>query len=397
MLAGMPRNPDKTDYSQGFPEGFETFASLEDPRTGGRTLHHFGEILFMAFAAILCGARSYELMEEYCELSEGWLRKWLKLPHGIPCANTFSRVFQAIDPAAFACCIATHLRQLGFEALAGQIAIDGKALRGSRSGEQSHVHVVSAWACEAGVTLAQTFVGDKTNEITAIPELLAMLELKGMVVTIDAMGAQRAIAAEIVGRGADYVLAAKGNQGSLHDEIRDQFDFALRQLATEKPDPVRWSAATTKESGHDRTETRSILVCHDLSWMAEEIREEWKGLASIVMVHRHTLLGRGKTRSETSYYISSLKDAKAAELLGYIRGHWGIENRCHWVLDAIYREDHNQTRDRTAASNQATLRRMALNAHNRMPFEGKRPKSLPKRELRALTDKTYLEKLLSLT
>jgi predicted transposase YbfD/YdcC len=392
----MPRNPNKTDYSKGFPEGFETFASLEDPRTGGRTLHHFGEILFMAFAAILCGARSYELMEEFSELSEDWLRKWLKLPNGIPCANTFSRVFQAIEPAAFAQCIATHLRQLGFESLAGQIAIDGKALRGSRSGELSHVHVVSAWACEAGVTLAQTFVGDKTNEITAIPELLAMLELKGMVVTLDAMGTQRAIAADIVERGGDYILAVKGNQGRLHDEIRDQFDFALRQLATAKLDPDRWSATRTRESGHDRTETRSVLVCHDLLWMSPDIRADWQGLESIVMVHRHTLPGGGKTRSETSYYISSLKQTRAAAMLGYIRGHWGIENRCHWVLDAICREDHNQTRDRNAAANQATLRRMALNAHNRMPYEGKRPKSLPKRELRALTDKTYLEKLLSL-
>ena len=392
----MPRNPNKTDYSQGFPEGFQAFASIADPRTGGRTLHHFGEILFMALAAILCGARSYELMEEFSELSEDWLRKWLKLPNGIPCANTFSRVFQAIEPAAFTHCIAAHLKLLGFETAAGQIAIDGKALRGSRSGESTHVHVVSAWACEAGVTLAQTFVGDKTNEITAIPELLAMLNLTGAVVTIDAMGTQRAIARDIVDRGGDYVLALKGNQSGLHNEVRDQFDFLLRQLSATKLDPDRWSVAQTKESGHDRSETRSVVVCHDLSWMDADLRGEWHGLGSVVMVHRHTLVGGGKTRSESSYYISSLQDIRAAEMLGYIRGHWGIENRCHWVLDAIYREDHNQTRDRQAAANQATLRRIALNAHNRMPYEGKRPKSLPKRELRALTDKSYLEKLLSL-
>jgi len=397
----MPRNPNKTDYSQGFPGGFEVFASINDPRDGGHTLHHFGEILFIAFAGVLCGVRSYELMEEFGELREDWLRKWLKLPNGVPCANTFSRVFQAIEPTAFAGCIAEHLARLGFAMEGGQIAIDGKALRGSRSGETTHLHAVSAWACEAGITLAQAFVGEKTNEITAIPELLAMLNLKGAVVTIDAMGTQRAIAEKIINSGGDYILSVKGNQGRLHDETRDQFAFALRHLDPARLDPARldpkrWSFAQTKESGHDRTETRQTVVCHDLQWMDPAIRAEWKGLASLIMIHRHTLLGAGKTRSETSYYMSSLKDVRAPAMLGYIRGHWAIENSCHWVLDAIYREDHNQTRDRNSAANHSILRRMALNAHNRMPFEGKKRKSLPKRELRATHDPQYLEQLLSL-
>ena len=397
----MPRNPNKTDYSQGFPGGFEVFASINDPRDGGHTLHHFGEILFIAFAGVLCGVRSYELMEEFGELREDWLRKWLKLPNGVPCANTFSRVFQAIEPTAFAGCIAEHLARLGFAMEGGQIAIDGKALRGSRSGETTHLHAVSAWACEAGITLAQAFVGEKTNEITAIPELLAMLNLKGAVVTIDAMGTQRAIAEKIINSGGDYILSVKGNQGRLHDETCDQFAFALRHLDPARLDPARldpkrWSFAQTKESGHDRTETRQTVVCHDLEWMDPAIRAEWKGLASLIMIHRHTLLGAGKTRSETSYYMSSLKDVRAPAMLGYIRGHWAIENSCHWVLDAIYREDHNQTRDRNSAANHSILRRMALNAHNRMPFEGKKRKSLPKRELRATHDPQYLEQLLSL-
>jgi predicted transposase YbfD/YdcC len=392
----MPRNPHKTDYSQGFPEGFDLFSSIDDPRDGGHTLHHFGEILFIAFAGVLCGVRSYELMEEFGELRENWLRKWLKLPNGIPCANTFSRIFQAIEPTEFARCIAEHLARLGFAMEGGQIAIDGKALRGSRSGETTHLHAVSAWACEAGVTLAQAFVGEKTNEITAIPELLEMLNLKGAVVTIDAMGTQRAIAGKIVNKGGHYILSVKGNQGRLHDEIRDQFTFALRQLDPASLDARRWSFAQTKDSGHDRSETRQIMVCHDLSWMDPAIRGEWTGLASVIMVHRHTVLGAGKIRSETSYHMSSLPEVRAPEMLGYIRGHWGIENRCHWVLDAIYREDHNQTRDRNSAANHSILRRMALNAHNRMPFEGKKHKSLPKRELRATHDTDYLEQLLSL-
>jgi predicted transposase YbfD/YdcC len=392
----MPRNPNKIDYSSGFPQGFEVFASIQDPRNGGNTRHHFGEILFIAFAAVLCGVRTYELMEGFAELREEWLRKWLKLPNGIPCYNTFSRVFQAIEPGAFAACIAEHLGRLGFEMQGGQIAIDGKALRGSRSGETTHLHAVSAWACEAGITLAQAFVGEKSNEITAIPQLLEMLNLKGAVVTIDAMGTQRAIAGKIIEKGGDYILSVKGNQGRLHDEIRDQFTFALRQLDPENLDPQRWSFAQTKDNGHDRSETRQIMVCHDLGWMDPTIRAEWKGLACVIMVHRHTVVGAGKIRSETCYYMSSLEETRAAELLSYIRGHWGIENRCHWVLDAIYREDYNQTRDRNSAANHSILRRMALNAHNRMPATGKRRNSLPKREMRAALNPAYLEQLLSL-
>ena len=392
----MPRNPNKIDYSGGFPQGFEVFASIQDPRNGGNTRHHFGEILFIAFAAVLCGVRTYELMEGFAELRENWLRKWLKLPNGIPCYNTFSRVFQAIEPGAFAACIAEHLGRLGFEMQGGQIAIDGKALRGSRSGETTHLHAVSAWACEAGITLAQAFVGEKSNEITAIPELLEMLNLKGAVVPIDAMGTQRAIAGKIVEKGGDYILSVKGNQGRLHDEIRDQFAYALRQLDPGNLDPQRWSFAQTKDDAHDRSETRQIMVCHELDWMDPAIRGEWKGLACVIMVHRHTVVGAGKIRSETCYSMSSLQGIRAAELLSYIRGHWGIENRCHWVLDAVYREDHNQTRDRNSAANHSILRRMALNAHNRMPGTSKRRNSLPKREMRAALSPDYLEQLLSL-
>lgn len=392
----MPRNPNRIDYTKGFPLGFESFETIADPRIGNHKLHHFGEILFMAFSAILCGVRSYEMMEEFCYQSRDWLEKWLKLPNGIPCANTFARVFQAIEPEDFAQCIIIHLEQLGFHGLAAQIAIDGKAMRGSRSGEKSHVHAVSAWACNEGLTLAQTFVGEKSNEITAIPELLDLLNLKGSVVTIDAMGTQRAIAEKIVTKEGDYILAVKGNQGSLHDEVRDQFDFATHQLDLKKLDPAKWSLTSTQETGHDRSETRAILVCHQLDWMDEKIRKAWSGLGSIIMVHRRTLLGAGKIREEVSYYMSSLTDIRADEMLSYIRGHWKIENNCHWVLDAIYREDHNQTRERNSACNLATLRRMALNAHNQLAEKAKKYKSLPKRELRALKDEAYLEELLSL-
>ena len=392
----MPRNPNKIDYSKGFPSGFEVFETIPDPRTGNHKLHHFGEIVFIALAAILCGIRSYEMMEEFCEQSQSWLKKWLKLPNGFPCSNTFARVFQALDPEEFAQCIVIHLEQIGFDGLAAQIAIDGKAIRGSRSGDESHVHAVSAWACKESLTLAQTFVGEKSNEITAISKLLKPLNLKGTVVTIDAMGTQRAIAEQIIAQEGDYVLAVKGNQGKLHDEIRDQFDFAVRQLDLKNLDPKNWSSDSTQSTGHDRDETRSILVCHNLDWMSGEIKKAWKGLGSVMMVHRRTLLGAGKVRDQISYYMSSLTEIQAGKMLSYIRGHWKIENNCHWMLDTIYREDHNQTRERNSASNLATLRRIALNAHNRLAQKAKKHKSLPKRELRALKDEAYLEELLSL-
>ena len=171
----MPRNPDKTDYTGGFPANFTSFESISDPRNGGNTLHHFGEIIFMAFTCILCGVKSYDLMEEFCEVRLKWFRKWIKLPNGVPSYNTFARVFEAIEPGEFSRCIAKHLEQAGVTIASNQIAVDGKALRGSRNKQESHVHAVSAWACESGITLAQCFVGEKSNEITAIPGLLEML------------------------------------------------------------------------------------------------------------------------------------------------------------------------------------------------------------------------------
>lgn len=232
----MPRNPNKIDHSRGFPPFFSAFAPLTDPRTGGNTQHHFGSIIFMAYASIICGVTKYELMEEFCESNETWFAKWVELPNGTPCGNTFSRVFEAIDAESFAKCIATHLESIQYQNKPQQIAIDGKALRVSRDSEHRHIHAVSAWACESGITLSQTFVSDKSNEITAIPALLDLLNIEGCVVSIDAMGAQSKIAERIINKKADYLLSVKGNQKQLHEEVKDQFEFALKQLTGKKLD-----------------------------------------------------------------------------------------------------------------------------------------------------------------
>ena len=394
----MPRNPNRIDYTQGLPEGLHAFEDLQDPRTGGRTLHHFGEIIFMALTCIVCGVKSYELMEEFCELKRPWFEKWLKLPNGIPCYNTFARVLEALDPVLFSQCIINHLNESGILEAGGQIAIDGKALRGSRSGASSHIHAVSAWACKSGLTLAQAFVSEKSNEITAIPKLLKMLNIQGAVVTIDAMGTQREIAEQILLQEGDYIFCVKGNQGNLHKEIIDEFDFAAQQLGGRKLSSEKWSYAESEERGHGRVEKRQTVVCHSIDWMQSSIRDEWKGLNCVVMVSRHCELGGGKTRSETSYFMSSLKGVEAEEMQRYIRGHWGIENSCHWVLDTLFREDHNQTRAKNAAKNLSTLRRIALNALKQASDNStrKRPKSLTKKQLQAAHDDAYLEEVLSL-
>jgi len=396
----MPRNPDKIDYTGSFPEGFEIFSELSDPRGEGHTRHHFGEIIFMAFTAIVCGVKSYELMEEFCELREKWFRKWLKLPNGLPCYNTFARVMEALDPVPFSACILTYLQQAGAVISGEQIAIDGKALRGSRSLGINHIHAVSAWACESGLTLAQAFVSDKSNEITAIPELLQMLNLKGAVITIDAMGTQREIAAQIVDGKGDYLLCVKDNQKKLYQEISDHFDFASRQLGQAQLDPKNWSYHESEEQAHGRLEKRQTVVCHELAWMDHDIRAMWKGLGSIMMVTRRSETKAGKVRTQTSYYMSSLKEERAEKIQGYIRGHWRIENSCHWVLDTLFREDHNQTVQRNAAKNLGTLRRIVLNALKQAPDHSarnrKRPSSLTRKQLRAMHDEAQLEEILSL-
>jgi len=396
----MPRNPDKIDYSGNFPEGFELFSEINDPRGSGHTRHHFGEIVFMAFTCIVCGVKSYELMEEFCELREKWFRKWLVLPNGTPCYNTFSRVMEALDPVEFSSCILAHLHQAGSVIAERQIAIDGKALRGSRSLGIGHIHAVSAWACSNGLTLAQAFVTEKSNEITAIPELLKMLNLKGAVVTIDAMGTQRQIAAQIIDRGGDYLLCVKDNQKNLHREISDHFEYAARQLGVAKLDEASWSHHQSEGQAHGRSEKRHTIACHRLDWMESGIRATWKGLGSIIMVERHSSTQEGQNRVQRSYYMSSLTKARAEELQGYIRGHWAIENSCHWVLDTLFREDHNQTRKRNAAKNLGTLRRIALNALKSAPDhrkrQRKRPSSLTRKQLRAIHDEAQLEEILSL-
>ena len=386
----MPRNPNKINYSKGLPHSFHTFQVIEDPRTGGNKRHHFGAVLFMVVTGVLCGMNSFSDIEEFCHLQKTWFKKWIKTPHGIPRAQTFSNIFALIEPKQFSDCLIAHIGTL-HPRLQQLIAIDGKTLRGSHGLNCDASHVVSAWAADSGVTLAQEFVGEKSNEITAIPALLEMLDLQGQIISIDAMGTQTALAQAIIEKKADYLLALKGNQGNLHKEAQDQFHYAMRNLDLSQTEG--WSQYQSVEKSHGRIVKRNVVVNHRLEWMSEEIRSKWPQLHSLIMVEtRSSKLEETKETREIRYYISSLKSS-ASEQQKHIRQHWSIENNCHWVLDTVFREDHNQTYQGNAAKNLSTVRRIVMNL---LKIDKTYNKSTPKKRMRALIDKKYRELLLSL-
>ncbi len=387
----MPRNPDKIDYTGGHPLGFERFTIIEDPRTGGNKKHHFGELLFIAVSSLVCGVQSFAGMIEFAHLYEDWLKKWIKLPNGIPVPQTLTNLFSVLDSKSFSKCVVEHINDLYPELARQLIAVDGKTIRGSGTSNSEQEHCLSAWAADTGVTLALEFIQKKSNEIPAIPKLLDQLELKGHVISVDAMGTQKAIATKIKEKGADYLMALKRNQGALHGEVIDQFHFAKTQIQREKSES--WSIHKDVNKGNGRVTTRRIAVTNNLDWMQPSIRKSWDGLQSLIAVEAETYqMTTKKMTKHTRFYISSL-DEPASELQKLIRQHWSIENGCHWVLDTLYREDHSQVRVKNAAKNFAILRRIALNL---LKIDESVKKSLPMKQMRAMASDSYRESVLSL-
>ena len=333
------------------------FSIIPDPRVERTKKHRLIDILFIAVCTMICGGEDFTDMELFGQAKEEWLRTLLELPHGIPSHDTFGRVFSLLDPQAFGECFLRWGAAL-HEATKGEvIALDGKTLRHSfdNATGQSALHLVSAWASENGITLGQLKVDGKSNEITALPALLKMLEVKGCVVTMDAMGCQKDLARQIVQQGGDYVLCLKGNQGSLHEETKYFFEEAKKMKFHDVP--CRYHE--TVEKDHGRIEIRRC-------WMVEETAIEWlgredqrPGLASIAAVEAQRRIGKKKTK-ETRYFISSLK-GNVEQLAGAARKHWGIENSLHWVLDVIMNEDQSRIRKDHAPENMALMRRLALN------------------------------------
>ena len=367
----------------------EAFAELTDPR-GRECEHKLEELLLVAICAVMSGAESWTSVSEWGRLKLGWLRRHLPFANGIASHDTFGRVFTLLSAVQFETCFVRWMKQL-CPGLNGQhVAIDGKCVRGSHDGQRSPIHLVSAWSATAGLTLGQIRTADKSNEITAIPELLDALEIKGAVITIDAMGCQRNIAAQIAQGGADYVLGVKDNQPGLAEAIRLWFD-STNAGTLDRP---FWDDIQI-EKDHGRIETRRCVVTNDVSWLQEQ-GQHWTGLQSLVMVEstREIINGNGTSTCSTErrYYISSLP-AKAALLGHTVRAHWGIENSMHWVLDVAFREDDCRIRCGDAAQNFAILRRIALNL---LKGDTKSKLGIANKRLKAGWDVSYLGRLLGL-
>lgn len=387
----MPRNPNKLDYSGGLPGCFEKFIVIEDPRTGGNKRHYFGEIIFIAVSALVCGVKSFSGMIEFAHIHKDWLKKWIELPNGIPAVQTLINLFSLMDSKLFAACIVEHIKHTHPELASQLIAVDGKALRGSAKNGDQQEHCLSAWAADTGVTLALEFIQDKSNEIPALPKLLDQLDIKGHVVSVDAMGTQVAAAKKIIDKEADYLMALKRNQSSLHDEVIAQFHFATTQIQMDKS--KAWSLSEQIEKANGRVTTRRVAVTNQLEWMQTSIRERWANLSSLIMIETESYdVSKKETSIQKRYYISSL-GATAEVFQGLIRQHWSIENGCHWVLDTLYREDHSQVRIKNAVRNLAIVRRMA---HNLLKLDTSIKKSLPMKQMRAMASDSYRNQILSL-
>ena len=370
----------------------QCFERLPDPRVRRRRRHKLINILVMGLCSALTGGEGFNDMELFGKTKRDWLKTFLELPHGIPAHDTFNRVFSALDPQCFLECFVQWVQGI-CPTLAGEVvAIDGKALRRALNNGDSLPYIVSAWATDRGLALGQVKVEDKSNEITAIPELLRVLEISGCIVTIDAMGCQKEIAAQIGNKQADYVLALKGNHATVHEEVKEFFADAVLPCATSCASTVRPGTMDffqTLEKDHGRIETRRYWQSTDIAWF--EDRKLWKNLRSIGMVESIRRI-KGKNSIERRYYLSSLP-LDASAFAKAVRGHWGVENPLHWTLDVTFREDQSRARTKYAAQNLATLRRLALNLVKKDP----RPKvSQRQKRILAALDTSFLEQLLGI-
>ena len=369
------------------PRIIEHFSSLTDPRILLKTRHKLIDIIVITLCAVLAGADEWTEIAEFGRIKEKWFRTFLELPFGIPSHDTFGRVFSMIRPEEFEKCFLDWVRA-AFQTIAPQvIAIDGKTLRHSydRSSNKAAIHMVSAWATENRLVLGQVKTEEKSNEITAIPELLRVLAHKGCIVTIDAMGCQREIVKQIVEQGADYVISLKGNQGTLHKEV----ELLLQSAKENGFKDLSHDTCETTDGEHGRIEIRRFTTTGEVDWF--EDKSKWEKLTSFGMVESERQIG-DKTTRDTRYYISSLpSDAKTFAQAS--RGHWGIENGLHWSLDIAFREDESRIRIGHAATNLGIIRHFALNL---IKQDKSRKVGVKASRKRAGWDETYLHRLLSL-
>jgi len=376
----MPPPPDSTSP-------WDCFADLPDPRRAQGRRHKLKDILAIALCAVVCGADDFTEIEEFGETREAWLRQFLELPHGIPSHDTFGRVLAALDPKAFGRCFIQWVRGVAELSEGAIVAIDGKRVRRSydSASDCPAIELVSAWARENRLTLGQVRVAKGSNEITAVPQLLRSLAVKGCVVTTDALNCQREIAAQIRRQEADYVLALKGNHGGLHERV-EQFFSSVRE---ERTHGFTVSTHHSVEKEHGRIEERHF-------WQANAPDDltasgEWAGLQSVGLCEAVREV-EGQVSTHRRYYLSSLP-VEAGKFAETVRGHWAVENSCHWVLDVVFGEDDSRVRSGHAAENLALLRRLV---NNLLQHERSVKRGVKAKRLKAALDENYLLKVLRL-
>jgi predicted transposase YbfD/YdcC len=366
------------------------FASLKDKRIERCRKHSLQDILVIAICGFICGVDNWADMELFGNAKRAWFSTFLELPNGIPSHDTFGRVFSLVEPEAFARCF-TQWAQAVADVTEGKVvAIDGKAVRRSfdKAGKRACVHLVNAWVAENKLVLGQVACEEKSNEITAVPQLLNMLSLKGCIVTLDAIGCQRAIVERIVEKEADYVIALKGNQETLHEAAKAAF-AGVGEGDAKTPSPLY---SETFDEGHGRVETRRCWVTSQVEAYARH--GEWKGLSSFIMVEsERTEREKNETHVERRYFISSLSADNAERALSVIRTHWSVENDLHWSLDVAFREDESRVREERAQQNMGMMRRLALSL---LKQDTKTKAGIAARRKKAGWDHDYLLSLLTL-
>ena len=360
----------------------DIFGQIEDHRSHINQLHNLVDILLIGIISVICGAETWSQMVGFAKSKETFLKKFLELPNGIPSKDTINRAFSAIDSEQFESCFVDWVNSIADLSKGQIIAIDGKTIRGAKSyGKKSPIHMVSAWACENNLVLGQVKTDEKSNEITAIPELLEILNIAGNTITIDAMGTQKEIAKKIIAQNADYILAVKANQPQLLEHIQDEFRFSEQS-----------ETYTNHDLDHGRIETRKCSVIKNFQFI--EHNNGWKNLKSIIKIEstREFKNSDKPTEEATRYYISSLEN-DANEFQSKVRSHWAVENKLHWTLDVAFSDDASRKRAGNAAQNYSILLKIALNL---LKNESSKKLSMKSKRLEAGWNESYLLQILKL-
>lgn len=361
------------------------FADLPDPRSNHGKRYPLTSLITIAICAVVCGAEDWVGVAAFGEAKQDWFKSFLDLPDDMPVHDTFSRVFARLDPDAFERCFQNWTAALA-GVLSGVVSLDGKTLRRSfdKAGDKAALHMISAWAGEHGLVFGQLAADQKSNEITAIPKLLEMLDIKGLTVTIDAIGCQKDIAKSITDKGGDYVLALKANQPTLHEEVVQLFDDAQTQ---------GWKGRghdehTEVDKGHGRLERRTTTIAWDVPWICNTAG--FAGMCCLVRIERERIIGE-HVSTTVHYFISSVRTRKASVMAAICRSHWGVENQLHWRLDVTFNEDQSRLRKGHSAQNMSRLRRIGLNL---LRGETTKKMGIKNKRLLAGWDHSYLLKLL---